>query len=54
MKSQAMKELEMLSAPLIEWLNKNYHPHAKIIIDCDSAEVVIGEMTVRNEHYIGD
>jgi hypothetical protein len=31
-----------LVIPLIEYLNDNYHPHAQIIIDCNSAEIVEG------------
>ena len=54
MKPQKMKEFEELSAPLIEWLNKNYNPHSKIIIYCDSAEVVGGEMYIINESFIKD
>jgi len=33
---------EELSRLLIEFLNRNYHPHAKIIIETDSAEIVEG------------
>lgn len=33
---------EELSTQMILWLRRNYHPHAKIIIDCESAEVVEG------------
>lgn len=31
-----------LVMPLMEHLRKNYHPHAKIIIDWDGAEIVEG------------
>ena len=31
-----------MAEPLNLWLQKNYHPHARIIIDCDTAEVVEG------------
>jgi hypothetical protein len=33
---------EELVMPLIEYLNDNYHPHAQIIIGCNSAEIVEG------------
>lgn len=33
---------EELSRQMIIWLRRNYHPHAKIIIDCERAEVVEG------------
>ena len=36
--------------PLIEYLNNNYHPHCKIIVECDSVEVVEGiEVSVTRE-----
>jgi hypothetical protein len=44
--TEKMKELSELSKPLIDWINANYHPHVKIIIDCDSAEVVEGILRV--------
>ena len=31
-----------LTQPLVEYLRKNYHPHARIIIEYDSAEIVEG------------
>lgn len=31
-----------LAMPLVEYLRKNYHPHARIIIEYDGAEVVQG------------
>jgi len=43
-----LKELSELSKPLIEWINNNYHPHVKIIVDCNSAEVVEGVLRVTN------
>jgi len=30
-----MKELEVLSIPVIEWLDINCHPHVLLIIDPD-------------------
>jgi hypothetical protein len=41
-----MEELKELSKPLNDWLQKNYHPHARIIIEFDHAEVVEGAMAV--------
>jgi hypothetical protein len=36
--------------PLIKYLNNNYHPHCKIIVECDSVEVVEGvEVSVTRE-----
>ncbi len=41
-KEQLQKQFRELAQPLVEFLQKNYHPHAKIIIDCTSAEIVEG------------
>lgn len=41
-KEQLQKRFRELAQPLVEFLQKNYHPHAKIIIDCSSAEIVEG------------
>jgi len=43
------KEFEELCKPLNRWLQKNYHPHARIIIETDHAEVVEGAMAVQFE-----
>jgi hypothetical protein len=39
-------EFQELCRPLNEWLQRNYHPHARIIIESDHAEVVEGAMVV--------
>lgn len=46
---QLSKELEKLVKPLQEWIFKNYHPHAKVIVDSTMAELVEGQMCVRNK-----
>ncbi len=38
-----MNEFRELAKPLVEWLRKNYHPHATIIIGYDFAEVLEGK-----------
>lgn len=48
------KELEKLSRPLIEFLNNNFHPHTKIIIETDSAELVEGICAFKTTAYIKD
>ena len=47
-------ELEILSRPLIKWLNDNCHPHIKVIVDTNRAELVEGIFTVRTDDYIKD
>ena len=44
MSKEVIKEFFELCKPLNEWLQKNYHPHARIIIEFDNAEVVEGDM----------
>ena len=39
-------EFKALCKPLNEWLQKNYDPHAKIIIKTNNAELVRGEIGV--------
>jgi len=40
--------------PLIEYLNNNYHPHCKIIVECDSVEVVEGVKAFVTKEFIKD
>jgi hypothetical protein len=35
-------ELMDLCTPVIEWMNKNYHPHTKVIIESNGFELVEG------------
>jgi len=41
-----MSEFKELCKPLNDWLQKNYNPMTKIIIETDHAEVVEGVMGV--------
>lgn len=36
------EEFRELAQPLVKYLRKHYHPHARIIIDYESAEIVEG------------
>jgi len=45
-REQKTKEFRELCKPLNDWLQRNYHPHAKIIIETDHAEIVEGIMAV--------
>lgn len=40
--------------PMIQWLAKNLHPHAKVIIDSSSAELVEGSLSYVNPEHIPD
>jgi hypothetical protein len=48
------KKFEKLSKPLIKFINDKFNPHTKIIIDCDSAEIVVGEASFRTDEFIKD
>jgi hypothetical protein len=52
--SDKYSEFVNLSKPLIKYLNDNFNPHTKIIIEADGAEIVSGEMSYRTEEFIKD
>ena len=45
---QQRAEFERMSKDLIDWLKKNTHPHTSIVIDCNHAEVLEGQMVFNN------
>ena len=42
------------SNPLIKWLNENANPHASVIVDCTSAELLTGEIAVNTKEFLKD
>ena len=46
MKTQEQKyaEFQELIGPVIKWLDENFHPHTKIIVNSLNAEIVEGVM----------
>jgi len=48
------EEFTNLCKPLIKYLNDNYHPHAKIIIDTTGWELVEWLMSCRTNEFIKD
>lgn len=48
------KSFAEAAEPLMKWLCENMHPHAKVIVDPDSAELVTGEMSHINQAFIKD
>lgn len=54
--NKPMKEDLLLEAakPLIEYLNNNYHPHCKIIVECNSVEVLEGLEQLITKEFIKD
>jgi hypothetical protein len=45
---QLMNELQLISAPLIKFLEDNYNPHTRIVIDYDSIKVVTDVLGMPN------
>lgn len=43
-----------LAKPLIKYLNDEYHPHCKIIIDTDSVELLEGVEASVTREFIKD
>lgn len=48
------KEFEKVSRPLIEFMNKNCHPHVSTIVDCTHAEILEGVCSFSTNDYIKD
>jgi hypothetical protein len=46
MTEQDKQEFTALCKPLSEWLQNNKHPHARIIIEFNNAELVEGTMAI--------
>lgn len=54
MKTEIHKEFCKKTEALIKFLNNNFHPHAKIIITTNNAELVEGVMNHKTNRYIND
>lgn len=50
--AKSKEEFERLSRPLIEYLCRDWNPHATIIITTISAEVVSGEIEFTTDEYL--
>lgn len=48
------EDFEILSRQMIQYLNKNHHPHTKIIITTNNAEIVEGVKCIQTTEYIND
>lgn len=40
--------------PLVKWMNENLHPHTKVIVETDGAELLEGITSVAIEEFIRD
>ncbi|WP_419962069.1 hypothetical protein [Psychrobacillus sp. BM2] len=47
-REQLMDELELISGPLIKFLEVNYNPHTRIVIDFESVKVVTDVLGIPN------
>lgn len=47
-------EFDRITNELIEWMNKNCHPHSTIIVDLTHAELLEGCMSNLNETFLRD
>lgn len=45
------EEFERKFNPIIDWLRENHHPHTTIIIDCNHAELLSGEMAISRNTF---
>lgn len=46
-----LDELHVLTVPLMEWLENNYHPHVKVIVESGKAELLeVMESSVLNQN----
>tara|TARA_R110000851_G_scaffold201720_1_gene352927 strand:+ start:309 stop:470 length:162 start_codon:yes stop_codon:yes gene_type:complete len=43
------EELEALLLPVMKYLEYNFHPHVKLIVDCTRSELVEGLMSTQRE-----
>jgi len=48
------EQFKSAAESVMQYLAENHHPHTKVIIDSDSAELVEGLATHRTEKFIKD
>jgi hypothetical protein len=51
---ERVAEFNELVRPLMKWMAENLHPHTKIIVEANNAELVEGCMAVRTDEYLVD
>lgn len=47
-------EFKVLTRPLIEWLNANFNPHVKVIVEVTGAELTTGVACYTTDDFIRD
>lgn len=51
---EKISEFEIISRPLIKWLNENCHPHVNVILCTNRAELMEGICSFITNDYIAD
>jgi predicted transcriptional regulator len=54
MQEEKRKEFIELVTPIMKWMAENLHPHTKIIIEANSAELVEGDISYVNNEFLVD
>jgi len=56
MKTQEQRRQEFIElvTPVMKWMAEELHPHTKIIIEANSAELVEGDIAYKNDEFIVD
>lgn len=52
--NEQREEFEALTRPVIEWLNANFNPHVKVIVEVTGAELTAGVVGFKTEAYLLD
>lgn len=51
---EQIQQLTEAAKPLVKFLNDNFNPHVKVIVETDGAEIVEGSASVRITEFIKD
>lgn len=46
------KSFEEAARPLIQWLAENVHPHHHVVVTATGAELLEGQMSIRDESFL--
>ena len=49
-----LKEFEEAAKPMMKYLGKNCHPHAMVIVDNGSAEILESSASIVTDEFISD
>ena len=48
------KQFDETVKPVIKWLAENFHPHVKLIVENDRAELLEGSASIVTDEFIPD